>query len=111
MLAKSNDGIGGDHFYHQLSDEPDINKTMDIFLARSRSQTVPDQWQTQVMLRVLMHASVIYISDMPDDIIEKMHMTPAHSIDEALEIARKILDKQDLSIVAIPDGVSVIVQK
>ncbi|MBE6625340.1 MAG: nickel-dependent lactate racemase [Ruminococcaceae bacterium] len=111
MLAKSNDGIGGDHFYHQLSDEPDINKTMDIFLSRSRSQTVPDQWQTQVMLRVLMHASVIYISDMPDDIIEKMHMTPAHSIDEALTIARKILGKQELSIVAIPDGVSVIVQK
>jgi hypothetical protein len=48
---------------------------------------------------------------MPDDVIEQMHMTPAHSIDEALEIARKILDKQDLSIVAIPDGVSVIVQK
>ncbi len=111
MLAKSNDGIGGDHFYHQLSDEADINKTMDIFLSRDRTQTVPDQWQTQVMLRVLMHASVIYISEMPDEVIEKMHMTPAHSIDEALEKARKILNKEDLKIVAIPDGVSVIVQK
>ena len=111
MLAKSNDGIGGDHFYHQLADESDISKTMNVFLSRSRSQTVPDQWQTQVMLRVLMHASVIYISDMPDDVIEKMHMIPAHSIGDALDMARKILGKQDLEIVAIPDGVSVIVQK
>lgn len=111
MLAKSNDGIGGDHFYHQLADESDINKTMNIFLSRGRGETVPDQWQTQVLLRVLMHATVIYISEMPDDVVEKMHMTPAHSIDEALSKARQILNKTDLKIVAIPDGVSVIVQK
>lgn len=111
MLAKSNDGIGGDHFYHQLADESDISKTMKIFLDRGRGETVPDQWQTQVMLRVLMHASVVYISDMPDDVIEKMHMTPAHSIDEALKIARKILSNDNPTIVAIPDGVSVIVKK
>ena len=111
MLAKSNDGIGGDHFYHQIADESDINKTMKVFLDRSRSQTVPDQWQTQVFLRVLMHASVIYISDAPDDVVENMHMTPAHSIAQALEIAKKMLNKNDLKIVAIPDGVSVIVQK
>lgn len=110
ILAKSNDGIGGDHFYHQLADEPDINKTMDIFLKRERGQTVPDQWQTQVLLRVLMHASVIYVSEMDDEIIKKMHMTPAHSIDEALCIARKILNKENPTIVAIPDGVSVIVR-
>ena len=111
MLAKSNDGIGGDHFYHQLADEPDMNKTMDIFLKRGRDQTVPDQWQTQVFLRVLMHASVIYISDMDDETIKKMHMTPAHSIPEALEIAKKILGNESPKIVAIPDGVSVIVNK
>ena len=28
------DGIGGDHFYHQLADEPDIHKTMALFLSR-----------------------------------------------------------------------------
>lgn len=109
MLAKSNDGIGGDHFYHQLADESDINKTMAIFRARKRKETVPDQWQTQVLLRVLMHATVIYISDMENEIIEKMHMTPAKSIDEALIIAKKILGNENPKITAIPDGVSVIV--
>ena len=110
MLAKSNDGIGGDHFYNQLASEKDINKTMDLFLERDRTQTVPDQWQTQVLLRVLLHASVIYISSVDDETIKKMHMTPAHSIPEALEIARKMLGKSDLEIIAIPDGVSVIVK-
>ena len=111
MMAKSNDGIGGDHFYHQLADEKDINKTMGIFLARARNQTIPDQWQTQILLRVLMHASVVYVSDMDKEIIEKMHLIPAKDLDEAMEIARKMVNKNTPKIVAIPDGVSVIVEK
>ncbi|MBQ3041349.1 MAG: nickel-dependent lactate racemase [Clostridia bacterium] len=110
MLAKSNDGIGGDHFYHQLADEPDINKTMESFRSRKRNETVPDQWQTQVLLRVLMHATVIYISDMDENIIKKMHMTPAKSVDEAIEIAKRLLKTESPKITAIPDGVSVIVK-
>lgn len=111
ILAKSNDGIGGDHFYHQLADEKDITKTMKTFLDRGRNQTVPDQWQTQILLRILMYAKVIYVSEVEDEIIEKMHMTPAHSIEEAIEKAKKLLNKNDITITAIPDGVSVIVQK
>ena len=110
MLAKSNDGIGGDHFYHQLADEPDIYKTMELFRKRKRSETVPDQWQTQVLLRVLMHATVIYVSEMDDEIIKKMHMLPAKSIGEAIEIAKGILNNENPKITAIPDGVSVIVK-
>ena len=110
MLAKSNDGIGGDHFYHQLADEPDINKTMNIFLSRERGQTVPDQWQTQILLRVLMHAHVIYISEMDDATAEKMHLIPAHSIEEAMAKAKSLLNNPAPTVVAIPDGVSVIVE-
>ncbi len=110
MLSASGDGIGGDHFYHQLADEADINKTMDIFLSRERNETVPDQWQTQIMLRVLMHANVIYISEMPDETVKKMHMIPAHSIEEALVKAKEILGKDDVTVTAIPDGVAVVVK-
>lgn len=111
MLSKSNDGIGGEHFYRQLAQEKDIHKTMDTFLKRDRFETVPDQWQTQVFLRVLMHASVIYVSSMEDEVIEKMHLIPAHSIQEAISKAKEILKLENPSIVAIPDGVSVIVKK
>ena len=110
MMAKSNDGIGGDHFYHQLADEADIHKTMALFRSRDRQETVPDQWQTQIMLRVLMRASVIYISQMDDASVEKMHMTPAHSLEEALALAKKILGREEVTVTAIPDGVSVIVK-
>jgi len=111
MLASSTDGIGGDHFYHQLSDEPDIEKTINIFLARDRSETAPDQWQTQILLRILMHAHVVYVSEMDDELVREMHMTPAHSIEEALTIARGIVGRDDATIVAIPDGVAVMVKK
>ena len=110
MLAHSGDGIGGEHFYHQLADERDIAKTMAQFLSRKRNETVPDQWQTQIMLRVLMHAHVIYVSEMDDKTVLDMHMTPAKSIDEAIKKAKEILGKNDIKIVAIPDGVSVIVK-
>lgn len=110
MLARSGDGIGGDHFYHQLADEPDIDKTMREFLSRGRDETVPDQWQTQILLRILKHASVIYVSEMPDDVVEKMHMIPAHSIAAAIEKAKGLVG-EGAKIAAIPDGVSVMVTK
>lgn len=111
MLAESCTGTGGDDFYHQLADEEDIYKTMEIFLQRGRNETVPDQWESQMLLRILMHARVIYVSEMPDNVIEKMHMIPAHSIDEAIKKAKELLGKEDIKIAAIPDGVSVVVKK
>ena len=108
MMAKSNDGHGGEHFYHQMADEPDIEKTMALFLSRGRNETEPDQWQTQIFIRILRKAEVIYVSEAPDEMIRGLHMTPAHSLDEAMEIAEKIKGR-DATITAIPDGVSVMV--
>ena len=108
MMAKSNDGHGGEHFYHQMADEPDIEKTMALFLSRGRNETEPDQWQTQIFIRILRKAEVIYVSEAPDEMIRGLHMTPAHSLDEAMDIAEKIKGK-DATVTAIPDGVSVMV--
>lgn len=109
MIAKSNDGHGGEQFYRQLADERDIDKTMRIFLDRDRNETLPDQWQTQIFLRILKRAKVIYVSDASHEMIKEMHMIPADSIGEALELAKKLLDVPDPSITAIPDGVAVMV--
>lgn len=111
MVAASNDGVGGDDLYHQLADERDITKTMAKFLARGRNETEPDQWEAQILLRILMKARVIYVSQVEDKIVEDMHMIPAHSLEEALNKARKILGKEKITINAIPDGVSVIAKK
>ena len=109
MIAKSNDGHGGEQFYRQLADEPDIDKTMKIFLERDRNHTVPDQWQTQIFLRILKRASVIYVSDAPDDMVKDLHMIPAHDIGDAIEKAKRLLKNESPTITAIPDGVAVMV--
>ena len=110
MLAESGDGIGGEHFYHQLADEPDLNKTMALFMGRDRNSTVPDQWQTQIFIRVLQKATVIFVSRVEPALVEAMHMIPASSLEAAMEKARKLIGKEDPTITAIPDGVAVMVK-
>ena len=110
MLARSNDGIGGDHFYHQMADERDILKTEAEVLSRGRGETLPDQWMTQIIIRIMKKARIIYVSEMPDKVVEEMHMIPAHSLAEALELAKTLVSNSAPTITAIPDGVSVIVK-
>lgn len=111
MLARSNDGIGGDHFYKQMSKSSDINEIMTELMSRDRGDTLPDQWMTQILSRILLKASVIYVSEADQKIVEAMHMVPANSIEDALNKAKQLLNKDDITITAIPDGVSVIVKK
>ena len=110
MLAASADGTGGDHFYHQLADEPDIRKTMALFMGRDRNATASDQWQSQILLRILMRAQVIYVSELPDEMVQKMHMRPAHSLEEAMELAKQLLGNNNPTVNAIPDGIAVMVK-
>ena len=110
MLSRSEDGHGGEHFYRQMAEEPDIEKTRKMFLSRSRDETEPDQWQTQIFIRVLQKASVIFVSDAPDEMVRALHMTPAHTLEEALRLAEERLGNPGATITVIPDGVSVIVK-
>ncbi len=109
MLAKSDDGIGGEHFYKQLSCGKAPKKIIEEFLARHRNETEPDQWQSQIFARVLARARVIYLSQLSDDLVREMNMIPAHSIPEALALAKELLGKEDYSLTLIPDGVAVMV--
>lgn len=109
MLARSDNGHGGEAFYHQMADEPDIDKTLALFRSRDRGETHPDQWQTQIFIRVLKRARVIFVSDETDEVVRAMHMIPAHSTEQALELAHS-LTSPDAKITVIPDGVSVIIK-
>ena len=109
MLASSDDGIGGEHFYRQLSQGKEPETIIGEFLARDRDCTEPDQWQSQIFARVLSRARVIYLSELPDETVRAMNMTPAHSIEEALSLAKDLLGRDDYSLTLIPDGVAVMV--
>ena len=50
------------------------------------------------------------ISELDKNTVEKMHMHAAKSVEEALDIAKELLNKKDPSITIIPDGISVIVR-
>lgn len=113
MVAKSNDGHGGESFYRTFKNQKDLNQMMIQFLETPPEQTIIDQWQSQIFARVLMHSTVIYVSDAADEMVRDLHMIPAHSIEEAIGIADQILATkgiQKAQILAIPDGVSVIVK-
>ena len=113
MLSKCNDGHGGESFYRALRDGKDLRKLMDDFIATPPEQTLVDQWESQILVRVLLKATVIFVSDAPDEMIRDMKMIPARSLEEALAKADAILAEKgiaDNGILAIPDGISVIVQ-
>jgi nickel-dependent lactate racemase len=83
---------------------------MDLVMARGRNETVPDQWQTQIFIRVLQKARVIYVSQVDEKTVEALHMIPAASLDDAMEKAKKLTGKENPTITAIPDGVAVMVK-
>jgi nickel-dependent lactate racemase len=109
MLSKSNDGHGAPEFYKTFAEEKDLDRMLATFMKTPKELTRVDQWQSQIFARVLQHARVIYISDAPDEMVRECHMIPVHSIEEAVHMAEDMLGKKDASIVAIPDGVAVMV--
>lgn len=110
MLAASNDGHGGESLYNTFKNESSNEKLLQMFLDTPPNETIPDQWQAQVLVRILCRHKVIYISEMADEMIRDFHMIPAHSIEEAIKIADEILGYKG-KVTAIPDGISVIVKK
>ena len=109
MLAKSADGHGGEAFCRELTASGDMDRLMAGILIRGRTQTLQDQWQAQIMIRVLQRANIIYISDAPDELVRSLHMLPAKDLQQALQQAQQLLDIPAPTVTVIPDGVGVIV--
>ena len=90
-----------------------IQKAMDEILARGRNETVFDQWEAQILMRMLLKFTIIMVTEAPQQMVEDMHMKYAASVDDALAMAKEVLAKKgitDPKITVIPDGVSVIVK-
>ena len=109
MLSSASDGHGGKSFHETFRDEPDLRRMMDTFLARGPEETIVDQWQSQIFARVLMKARVVFVSDCDPQTVRELHMIPARTVDEAMDIAAKLVGREDWRVSVIPDGVSVIV--
>ena len=111
MFAKAADGHGGASFHRTFRDEPDLDRMMRTFLSRKPEETIIDQWQSQILARVLLKAKVIFVSACDDQIVRDLHMIPAHSAEEAMGKAKELVGKSDYQVTMIPDGVAVIVKE
>ncbi|QGU95643.1 nickel-dependent lactate racemase [Clostridium bovifaecis] len=110
MISACNDGHGGQSFYDNLANSSSPKEVLDRVIKVPRNETAPDQWEFQILARILNDYTVILVSDMADpEMIKNMHMEHAYTFDEALKRALEIKG-QDAKIAVIPDGVSVIVR-
>lgn len=112
MVARSEDGHGGDQFYRSFKEEKNVGAMLKAFMETPREETIPDQWQSQIFARLLKKAQVIYVSEAPDEIVKDLHMLPASTVEQAIAKADEILmqaGKRNAKITIIPDGVSVMI--
>lgn len=110
MCSACSDGHGGQNFYDIFANEKSEAVIMKQILETDRDATVPDQWEAQILCRILMNYHVIMVTQASREMTEAMHMTYAADFEEALFLADAYLGKKDAGITVIPDGVSVIVR-
>jgi len=111
MIAACNDGHGGKSFYETLANSKGPKELLEKILKVPRNETIPDQWEIQILARILSEYTVIFVTDMCDpNMIKSMHMKHAYTFDEALKLAYDIKGK-DAEVVVIPNGVGVVIKK
>jgi nickel-dependent lactate racemase len=111
ICAQCADGTGGEDFYRSLKDCESPTALYASIMKTPQGATIPDQWESQILARVLKKHEVIMVtrSDLAQT-VQDMKMTYAPSLDKALAMARA---KKGVhaSIAVIPNGISVIVKE
>ncbi|PPK81985.1 nickel-dependent lactate racemase [Lacrimispora xylanisolvens] len=110
MVSACNDGHGGKSFYENMANAKSPEEVLNRVMKTGRNETIPDQWEFQILARILKKHTVILVSDLCDpEMIKKMHMQHAYTFEEALKRAFEIKGS-DADITVIPDGVGVVVK-
>ena len=111
MVSSCSDGHGGESFYNALHECVSPQALTEQILATPQDQTKPDQWEYQILARVLCKHRVIYVTDPAQrSTIEGMKLEWAPDVDEALALARQAKGP-DAHLVVIPNGISVMVKE
>ena len=110
MVSACADGHGGQSLYDTFAGEKDKEKIMARFLATPSDRTIPDQWEAQILCRVLLQHPVIMVTQAPREMVEAMQLHWAPDLPAAIALADRLLGRADSPITVIPDGVSVIVK-
>lgn len=101
------DGHGGQSFYESLRDCESTQALYAEFMATPQDKTIPDQWESQILARILNKFTVIMVTRPElETMVTEMKMKYAPSLEAAMAMA-KGMGKQ--SVTVIPNGISVIV--
>jgi len=107
VTAACGDGHGSEDMYNWM--RGGAREAMDRILTVDRGSTVPDQWATQIMARIQLKHTIIFVTDQCDHrILNDMGFGTAYTFEEALSAAEAIVGAR-ASITVIPDGASVVV--
>ncbi|MBP2025606.1 nickel-dependent lactate racemase [Peptoniphilus stercorisuis] len=110
-VSKCNDGHGGEGFYQTFKQAASPKDVEDEILKVKMEDTIADQWESQILARILSRHKVFFVADEgTKEILEDMHIEYSSSVEDAIKKAIEIKGK-DAKIAVIPDGVSVIVNK
>ena len=103
------DGHGGQSFYESLKNCESAGALYEEFMATPQEKTIADQWESQILARILRKFTVIFVTR-PElkTMVEDMKMLYAPSLDEALAAARA-MGKETITV--IPNGISVIISE
>jgi len=103
VFAECIDGIGRGHeeFYRLMVEAKAPEEVLERI---RREEPIKDQWEAQILARILINAKVILVTkNIKHSIIEEMHMIPASNPEEALEEAYRIAGR-DSKIIVVPEG-------
>ncbi len=109
LCAQLADGTGGEGFYTSLRDCESPAAHFAQCAATPQSETIPDQWESQILARILMKHRVIFVSRPEmEQTLREMKLDYAPSLEAAMDMAKR--DKgTNASVTLIPNGISVIV--
>lgn len=108
MVAACNDGHGGESFMQTMTQPLSASEILAQIEATPKKDTVPDQWESQILARILSGFHVVLVSEADADLVRAMKMHPAKDLSQALQIAQNLLGKEG-RITVIPEGISTII--
>ena len=110
MCAELADGTGGDGFYTSLRDCENPAAHFAQCAATPQNETIPDQWESQILARILIKHRVIFVSRPEmEQTLREMKLDYAEDLEAALAMAKA--DRgEDAEITVIPNGISVMVK-
>lgn len=111
ISASCSDGHGGESFHRNLAEAASPEELLAKTAMIPRDKTEPDQWEYQILARILAeHRVIVVTTDCDHKLLKSMHLDTASTLDEALRKAFSLVGA-NASVAVIPDGVSVIAEK